>query len=107
MLSPKVNLLIQHTQASAGLGVDSAGRTVNYAYCVTRDEETAETPARWWQCLRRQYISQGDNVFVQYQLYIGSQNSPEDQEPYELGGVVLHFCSSVIGPGHRGHYCSD
>jgi hypothetical protein len=92
--------LIQHTQASAGLGVDAAGRAVHYEYCVTQAEATVEKPAQWWQCLTRQYLSQGDNVFVQYQVYTGSRNSPEDQPPNELGGVLLTFDEEKIAQAY-------
>jgi len=80
--------------------VDAAGRAVHYEYCVTQAEATVEKPAQWWQCLTRQYLSQGDNVFVQYQVYTGSRNSPEDQPPNELGGVLLTFDEEKIAQAY-------
>ena len=95
--------LIQHTTATAGLGVDN-GRAVHYQYCVAEaDADPAANPpvtARHWQCLSRQYVSQGDNVFVQYQVYAGDRNSPVDQPASELGGVLLTFDEEKISQAY-------
>ena len=95
--------LIQHTTATAGLGVEN-GRAVHYQYCDGDPDADPPVLPRHWQCLRRDYTSQGDNVFIQQTLYGGVSTSPSDQPASEVGGVLLTFDQDKIS---QAYWCAS
>jgi hypothetical protein len=92
--------LIQHTTQNAGLGATDAGRAINYDYCEGDPTTTPPTEPTTYRCLTRDYTSQGDNVFVQYQVYNGNSGSEWPRDPDEQGGILLTFDEEKISQAY-------